>query len=75
MPVDHALSLPQLDLWSINVDLDNTTPEFVQSAHHLGYRFLTYTVNYHDDLEELRKMGVDGVFTDHPALFSQANKK
>lgn len=73
MPIDHALSFPELDPWSINVDLDNTTPEFVQAAHHLGYRFLTYTVNHHDDFEELRQMGVDGIFTDYPALFSQAN--
>lgn len=72
-PVDYAVSFKDLGLWSLNVDFDNSSAEFVRSAHQHGYRFFVYTVNNLVDLNLLREMGVDGVFTDLPALFCQAN--
>lgn len=72
-PVNYAAPFKNLGLWSLNVDFDNSSAEFVRSAHQHGYRFLVYTVNNLVDLNLLREMGVDGVFTDQPALFCQAN--
>ncbi|SLM29603.1 putative glcerophosphoryl diester phosphodiesterase [Desulfamplus magnetovallimortis] len=70
-PVNYAdcLDRSTLDLWSLNLDIDNTNPEFVMSAHKKGYRFLVYTVNDLEDRELLREMGVDGVFTNFPNNF------
>lgn len=40
------------------------TPELVAAAHDLGLRLDTWTVNDPDRLEELARMGVDGLMTD-----------
>ena len=70
-PLNYAdvIEKDSLDLWSLNLDMDNTSPEYVRSAHERGYRFLVYTVNELEDGKRLEKMGVDGVFTNFPARF------
>ncbi len=70
-PLNYAdiIEKDSLDLWSLNLDIDNTSPEFVRSAHEKGYRFLVYTVNDLEDKNRLEEMGVDGVFTNFPARF------
>ncbi len=42
------------------------TPEFVAKVHALGKRIFVYTVNDQKRLEEVKHMGVDGIFTDYP---------
>jgi glycerophosphoryl diester phosphodiesterase len=41
--------------------------DFVRRVHGRGLRVFVYTVNDTADFLCLRKLGVDGVFTDHPA--------
>lgn len=43
-----------------------TTRRLVRRAHALGLKVFVYTVNRPRDLARLRKIGVDGVFTDFP---------
>ncbi|SMC65492.1 glycerophosphoryl diester phosphodiesterase [Desulfocicer vacuolatum DSM 3385] len=70
-PLDYADVIPadKLDLWALNLKIDNTTSEFVRSAHEKGYKFLVFTVNELEDGRYLKDMGVDGVFTNFPARF------
>ncbi len=70
-PINYAdvIGKNEPDFWSLNLDMDNTCPEFVRSAHEKGYRFLVYTVNELEDRDRLKEMGVDGVFTNFPARF------
>lgn len=71
IPLNYAdiIQADKLDLWSLNLKIDNTSPEFVRSAHENGYKFLVFTVNELEDRELLRDMGVDGVFTNFPKRF------
>jgi len=72
IPLNYAdvIQTDKLDLWSLNLKIDSTNPEFVRSAHEKGYKFLVFTVNDLEDREILRDMGVDGVITNFPAKFA-----
>jgi glycerophosphoryl diester phosphodiesterase len=52
--------------WSLHPALRYVTPRFVADAHARGYRVFVYTVNAPADIERMRSLGVDGVFTDFP---------
>ncbi|TAK11285.1 MAG: glycerophosphodiester phosphodiesterase [Anaerolineae bacterium] len=43
-------------------------PALLSHAHAAGCRVLTYTVNHPDEMRRLFDLGVDGIFTDDPAL-------
>lgn len=49
-------------------DRFDATASFVDDAHRHGGAVFTWTVNDADDLRMLAEMGVDGVYTDRPAL-------
>lgn len=40
----------------------------VEAAHAAGLQVLVYTVNHRDELQHMVALGVDGIFTDYPAL-------
>jgi glycerophosphoryl diester phosphodiesterase len=43
----------------------------INHEHGLGRRILVYTVNDPDEMRQLFKMGVDGIFTDDPLTGSK----
>lgn len=45
-------------------------PDLVQDCHDLGIKIIPWTVNENSKIEELKKMGVDGIITDYPNLFN-----
>ena len=47
------------------------TPGLVKDCHLLGIKVIPWTVNSIDRIRELKKIGVDGIITDYPDLFSQ----
>jgi glycerophosphoryl diester phosphodiesterase len=47
------------------------TPELVQKCHARGIKCVPWTVNTLDEMKTLKQMGVDGIITDYPDLFSQ----
>ena len=53
---------------SLHVDHRKIRSSLVRRAHDLGLRILAYTVNLPGELLRLKRMGVDGVFTDYPDL-------
>ena len=48
------------------LDDDSTTPRFIETAHRRGYRVFVYTVNAPAEIARMRRLGVEGVFTDFP---------
>ncbi|MBV1875198.1 MAG: glycerophosphoryl diester phosphodiesterase [Cycloclasticus sp.] len=56
----------KLKAFSINVIQQNVTREVVERAHHLGLKLYVYTVNKQADIKRIKKMGVDGVFSNYP---------
>ena len=46
------------------------TPELIKDCHDLNMKIIPWTVNDKNKIEELKKMGVDGIITDYPNLFN-----
>lgn len=55
-----------LDAFSVNLSLRLAEAEAVAQAHTAGLRVYVYTVNEPADIERMRTIGVDGVFTNYP---------
>lgn len=47
------------------------TPELIKECHDLNMKIIPWTVNDKKKMEELKKMGVDGIITDYPNLFNE----
>jgi len=47
------------------------TKELIENAHARGMKFVPWTVNTLDEMHQLKAMGVDGIITDYPNLFSE----
>ena len=56
----------QLGAQAVHPPLRWTSPRLVEQAHALGLKVFVYTVNAAEDIERMRTIGVDGVFTDFP---------
>jgi glycerophosphoryl diester phosphodiesterase len=63
--------LPYQSLHPVYKDV---TPALVKAAHELGQKVFPHTVNQELDMQRLFEMGVDGIFTDDPALALQVVK-
>lgn len=57
------------DIYSPNYKL--ATAALVDSAHAHGMKFVPWTVNTLEEMKAMKAMGVDGIITDYPNLFSQ----
>jgi glycerophosphoryl diester phosphodiesterase len=47
------------------------TRELVQECHEKGMKFVPWTVNTLEEMQQLKDLGVDGIITDYPNLFSE----
>ena len=47
------------------------TPELIKNCHDLNMKIIPWTVNDKKKIDELKKMGVDGIITDYPNLFNE----
>ena len=56
----------QLGAWSVNVSRECVTEEFVLDAHRRGLQVFVFTVNETQDIARMKKLGMDGVFSDFP---------
>jgi glycerophosphoryl diester phosphodiesterase len=56
----------------LNAYLDDVDSHAVQRVHRLKRRMYVWTVNKPEDIQRLKSWGVDGIFTDDPALAVRA---
>lgn len=66
LTADAIAQAQALNAWSINPAKEAVTEAFVAAAHAAGLRVLVFTVNEVVEMERLRGLGVDGIFTDYP---------
>jgi glycerophosphoryl diester phosphodiesterase len=58
---------------SLHVHHTAVRPALVDDAHRRGLKVFAYTLNDPGDLQRMRALGVDGVFTDYPELVLSGN--
>lgn len=67
-PLDYATYASALHAYSAHIDVDVVNQAFVDDAHQRGLAVYVFTVDEAQDIIWLKKMGVDGIFTNHPQL-------
>lgn len=66
-PLDYAAFAQQLNAYSVHIDIDCLSADFVFDAHQRGLPVYVYTVDEIEDLDDMAAMGVNGVFTNVPS--------
>lgn len=56
----------QLDAYSINLGLRLAQKLLIDQAHEAGLKVYVYTVNEQEDIQQMLRLNVDGVFTNYP---------
>ncbi|RUO24071.1 glycerophosphodiester phosphodiesterase [Aliidiomarina minuta] len=64
--LDYAAFATALNAYSVHACVDFVNQQLVDDAHQRGMPIYVYTVDQAQDIEWLKKMGVDGIFTNHP---------
>ena len=61
--------ISQLPIYSLNLNKELLKEGVVEWLHSLFFKVFTFTVNNVEELEQMRNLNVDGVFTDCPDIF------
>jgi glycerophosphoryl diester phosphodiesterase len=68
IPPGYARSAEEMGAFSVHVHREVITERFVADAHARGLKVFAYTINCPEDVHRMRRLGVDGIFTDYPEL-------
>ena len=60
--------MAEIGVESLNLDMKQVNARIVSQCHDRGLKVFVYTVNKLQDVLRLKKIGVDGVFTNFPEL-------
>ncbi len=66
MPARFAAFAHDCGAQAIGLSKDCITQEYVDDAHARGLEVFVFTVNEPDDIEAIKKLGVDGIFSNYP---------
>jgi glycerophosphoryl diester phosphodiesterase len=65
-PLDYALFAQRLHAYSVHLDVDFISKHFVNDAHSRGLKVFVYTVDEIADIDAMKALGVDGIFSNYP---------
>jgi glycerophosphoryl diester phosphodiesterase len=66
IPLDLAQVVTDLQAYSLHLDVAFISQAIVDDAHHRNAKVYVYTVDNSDDIQTLKAMGVDGIFSNYP---------
>ena len=66
IPQDYAKFGQDLNAWSVNLCIEFINQTFVDDAHDRGLKVLVWTVNHPEDIQRMKSLGVDGIFSNFP---------
>lgn len=66
LPADYAEQVKRLKPYAIEPYYESVNEEFIKNAHKDGIKVLAWTVNDKKEIERLKGLGVDGIFSDYP---------
>lgn len=68
VPLGSAEYAEELGAYSVNIDFEGATEEFIKDAHNRGINVFVWTINEPERIMELKNKGVDGIITDFPGI-------
>ena len=66
IPLGYAEFAERLRANAVSTSLEFVNRDFIDDIHKRGMKVFVYTVNEPEDIERMRSLGVDGVFTNYP---------
>ena len=66
LPMDDAAFAESLGAYSVHLSIEFIDRRFVKDAHARNLRVFVFTVDHPEDINKMRELGVDGVFTNYP---------
>ena len=67
-PAGFAELAENVNAYSVNVSVKFVNKKFVQDAHKRGIKVFVWTVNDADDIDRMKKLNVDGIFSNFPDM-------
>ena len=74
-PINTPEIARTIGAYSIHLNLEMVTPKRISTLHQEGYKVFVYTVNDPSDIQAMRTIGVDGVFSDFPDRVITTNSR
>lgn len=74
LPINYSRFAEDISAYSVHVEMNNVSQAFVDDAHQRGLSIFVYTVNEVADMEYMKVLGVDGIFTNYPARAMALNQ-
>ncbi len=66
IPIGYAECAQKVNAYSIHLSKEFINKALVDNAHQRGIKVFVYTVNEPQDIEKVKVLGVDGIFSDYP---------
>lgn len=66
IPIGYCDYAEKVNAYSVNLNLEFINQKFVDDAHGRGLKVFVYTVNDKDDINRMKDLGVDGLFSNFP---------
>jgi glycerophosphoryl diester phosphodiesterase len=68
IPKDYITIAKEIDAFSVNLDAGFLKKQYVEDIHNQMMKVFVYTLNDKKDIQFMKEIGVDGVFTNYPDL-------
>ncbi len=65
-PIDFAEFAEKVNAYSVHLSLKFINKEFVEDAHKKGMKVFVWTVNDKEEMQRMKELGIDGVFSKFP---------
>lgn len=66
IPIGYSKFAEEVSAYSVHLSLDFTRKKYVDDAHKRGFKVFVYTINDKDDINKMKDLGVDGLFSNYP---------
>ena len=66
IPIGYAECAQKVKPYSLHASKEFVNKALVDDAHKRGMKMFVYTVNEPEDIERMKSLGVDGIFSDFP---------